>query len=43
MDKNKYTEKCMLLHNTKQFKKRDNDPMKTEDKRREDSENVEEN
>ena len=29
MDKNKYTEKCMLLLNTKQFKKRDNDPTKT--------------
>ena len=29
MDKNKYTEKCMLLLNTKQFKKLDNDPTKT--------------
>ena len=29
MDKNKYTEKCMLLLNTKQFKKRDNDLTKT--------------
>ena len=29
MDKNKYTEKCMLLLNTKQFKKRDNDPTLT--------------
>ena len=28
MDKNKYTEKCMLLLNTKQFKKLDNDPTK---------------
>ena len=29
MDKNKYTEKCMLLLNTKQFKKLDNDPTLT--------------
>ena len=29
MDRNKYTEKCMLLLNTKQFKKLDNDPTKT--------------
>ena len=29
MDKNKYTEKWMLFLNTKQFKKRDNDPTKT--------------
>ena len=29
MDKNKYTEKCMLLLNTKKFKKLDNDPTKT--------------
>ena len=29
MDKNKYTEECMLLLNTKQFKKLGNDPTKT--------------
>ena len=29
MDKSKYTEKCMLLLNTKQFQKLDNDPTKT--------------
>ena len=29
IDKKKYTEKCMLLLNTKQFKKLDNDPTKT--------------
>ena len=29
IDKNKYTEKCMLFLNTKQFKKLDNDPTKT--------------
>ena len=29
MDKNKYTEKYMLLLNTKQFEKLDNDPKKT--------------
>ena len=28
MDKIKYTEKCMLLLNTKTFKKLDNDPTK---------------
>ena len=35
MDRNKYTEKWMLLLNTKQFKKLDD--------RKEDSENIEEN
>ena len=28
MDKNKFTDKCMLLLNTKQLKKLDNDPTK---------------
>ena len=41
MDKSKYIEKYMLLLNTKQFEKLDNDPTKTTDL--EDPENVEEN